>query len=67
MERQRFGAKGYGGQASNPPVNRMAQRYCHISTDARRAAMEAMNTPRMRTKNTELKREPAAAKMDAIH
>jgi len=26
----------------------MAQRYGHISTDARRAAMEAMNAPRPR-------------------
>ena len=46
---------------------RTAQRYGHISTEARRAAMEAMNTARIRTTNTELESEPAATKMDAIH
>ena len=47
---------------------RMAQRYGHISTDARRAAMEAMNAPR--PKFTEETFEDAAAmteKDGAVH
>lgn len=47
---------------------RMAQRYGHISTEARRAAMESMNAPRTKPSNPELDSNHAnASKIDAIH
>jgi len=46
---------------------RMVQRYGHISTDARRAAMEAMNAPRTTVGNSELASETIPTKIDAIH
>ena len=47
---------------------RMAQRYGHISTDARRAAMEAMNAPRPKLTEAEGDDETASAeKQGAVH
>ena len=47
---------------------RMAQRYGHISTDARRAAMEAMNAPRARLLEATLEDDaPAGGEPGAIH
>jgi hypothetical protein len=43
---------------------RMAQRYGHISTDARRVAMEAMNGPRLKLLAVEAN---AAEKQGAVH
>ena len=47
---------------------RMAQRYGHISTDARRTAMEAMNAPRPMTVEPSFDENAAAAeKQGAVH
>jgi integrase len=47
---------------------RMAQRYGHISTDARRVAMEAMNAPRPRVADASSDDDPVITeKRDAIH
>ena len=47
---------------------RMAQRYGHISTDARRAAMESMNAPRLKLTEARFDDDAAmAAKGGAVH
>ena len=46
---------------------RMAQRYGHISTDARRAAMEAMAAARPRLAQSDLDRDAVAVERDSVH
>jgi integrase len=46
---------------------RMAQRYGHISTDARRAAMEAMNAPRPKLMEEGDDETATADKQGAVH
>ena len=45
----------------------MAQRYGHISTDARRAAMEAMNVPRQNLGDSNSNADAAMVKREAVH
>lgn len=46
---------------------RMAQRYGHISTDARRAAMEAMNAPRPKLSDAAFENDVATEKEGVLH